>query len=332
MAPAALTHQSVRSTLVDGLSSPAQADPLVPTVYHEPWWLEIVTGGRWTVAEVREGGRIVGRMPYQVSRRFGVAAAGMPPLTHFLGPAVDAGQGSAQARYLRRVAITRELIRCLPQRSGFWQKFHRGVTDVIAFQAERFETGVQFTFEVAPAPEAVLWAALRDKHRNVIRKARKQFAIHELDDSGEFVAFYLANLRERMAVSWVPAAVLANLLTAATSRGCGEMLGLRDERGRLTAAVFCARDHEVSYYTLSTRSFAAGNGGVPLLIWESIRRAARDGLLFDFDGLSAASSIGLYAGFGAVTSPRFIATRSPAARVLRLARRRLGLKVNEFGG
>lgn len=30
-------------------------DPLVPTVYHEPWWLEIAADGRYKVVEFSEG-------------------------------------------------------------------------------------------------------------------------------------------------------------------------------------------------------------------------------------------------------------------------------------
>jgi hypothetical protein len=37
-------------------------NPLVPTIFHEDWWLEAATGGRFEVAEVAAGGRVVGRL------------------------------------------------------------------------------------------------------------------------------------------------------------------------------------------------------------------------------------------------------------------------------
>lgn len=316
------------------LGGPAPAvvpDPLIPTVHHEPWWLEIVTGGRWETVEMRENGRVIGRMPYHLTRRLGRMAMGMPPLTHFLGPAIEAGTGSAQARWLKRTAITRELVRALPPRASFWQKFHRGITDVVAFQAEHFTTAVQFTFEVAPAPEETLWKALRDKHRNVIRKARKQFALEEMADSAEFTWFYHRNLQARRLRSWASAEMMGKLLPAALAHGSGTLLGLRDEQRNLVAALFCASDHRSLYYTLSSRTPASGNGAVPWLIWRAIQLAARNGLVFDFDGLSAETSIGLYAGFGGVTSPRYVSARPAASRAVRLVRRGLGLKTNPFG-
>ena len=255
----------------------------------------------------------------------------MPPLTHFLGPAVAEMPGSRQARWLRQTAVTRELIQRLPTATTFWQKFHGGVTDVVPFQAERFDIGVQFTFEIAPAPEGALWSALRDKHRNVIRKARTRFKVEELLDSAEFTRLYQANLDDRGRVNWAPPDIMEELLTAAIEHGAGTILGLRDEAGDLAAAIFCPSDQHASYYTLSTRRPDCGNGAVPLLIWEGIRRAARDGRVFDFDGLSSETSIGLYAGFGGVTSPRFVSARSAHSTLRRRVRRTLGMNTSTFG-
>ncbi len=307
-------------------------NPLVPTVFHEPWWLDIATGGRWAEAEVREDGRVIGRMPYHVERLFGGSQIGMPPLTHFLGPATVDGGGSRQARWLRRSAVTGELIAKLPRSVYFWQKCHAGITDVVPFQVERFDTTVQFTFEVRPAPEMELWAALRDKHRNVIRKARTRFTVEELADSTEFTRLYQSNLEARGRHVWVAADIMTNLLAAAVARDAGIMLGVREAGGDLAAAVFCARDRRACYYTLSTRRTDAGNGAITLLIWEAIARAARDGLTFDFDGLSTATAIHLYAGFGGVTSPRFVCARSFPSALMRVVRRGIGLNTNPFGG
>ena len=326
-------HVTGRTLLAPDASAASAPDPgpLVPTVFHEPWWLDIVTRRRWMDAEVMENGHVIGRLPFQVEKHFHGPDITMPPMTHFLGPALADLPGSRQARWLKQTAVTRELIRQLPPATTFWQKFHRGVTDVVPFQAERFETGVQFTFEVEPAPEDVLWSALRDKHRNVIRKARSHFKIEELHDSTEFTRLYQDNLDKKGKVSWAPADIMENLLAAAEDHGAGVMLGLWDAAGELAAAIFCPRDSHASYYTLSTRRPDCGNGAVPLLIWEGIRRAAREGRTFDFDGVSNEQSIGLYAGFDGVTSPRFVSARSAQSGLIRKVRRTLGLNTSTFG-
>jgi len=54
-----------------------------------------------------------------------------------------------------------------------------------------------------------------------------------------------------------------------------------------------------------------------LLLWEAIKDAARNRLIFDFAGLGSQGSILLYSGFGAAVAPRYIALRAtPLARAL----------------
>ncbi len=79
-------------------------------------------------------------MPYYIERKFGRTISMLPELTHFLGPAIDEGEGTENQRFLRRFTITRELINALPKSTRFYQKLHRGITDILAFQAEGFDS------------------------------------------------------------------------------------------------------------------------------------------------------------------------------------------------
>ena len=112
----------------------------------------------------------------------GMSSIEMPPLTHFLGPALDLGSGGRTTRQLRAFSITRELIRALPPSASVWLKLHGGITDTVAFQEMGFTTNVQFTNEIAPAPSENLWRAMRDKTRNVIRRAGEQLKLVEEQD------------------------------------------------------------------------------------------------------------------------------------------------------
>src|ERR1700676_4096959 len=78
--------------------SGARINNLVPTIFHEDWWLEAATGGQFEVVEVVTGGRIVGRLPFHKTKRFGLAFIRMPELTYFMGPAIDEGEGSSNTR------------------------------------------------------------------------------------------------------------------------------------------------------------------------------------------------------------------------------------------
>jgi hypothetical protein len=306
---------------------PAQP-PLVPTVFHEEWWLDAATGGRYSIAEVQAGNKTVGRLPYLVRSRFGLKGIWTPPVTYFLGPGLDEGEGSPNNRFLKRMDITRELIAKLPKSSWECIRCHAGIKDMIAFQEQRFRTYVQFTHEIAPAPTELLWQQLRNKTRNVIRRAREQMTIEEIGDPEEFIRAHKNNLAAEGESDSLDMDACRKVLTSALAHKQGRIIASRDAEGKITAANFCAWDNATSYYVLSTRSRDAGNGATSLLIWEAIQQAVSRGLTFDFAGLGTKGSVLLYSGFGATVAPRFVALRSSGfARLIADAR---ALLTNEF--
>jgi hypothetical protein len=295
----------------------ASVDALVPTLFHEHWWLEAATGGRWRAAEVRHGGRLVGWMPYVLSRRRGFTVSVMPALAHLLGPAIDTGGESAKTAWLRRAAIVRELIAQLPRVAHFSQVFHPGAPEVLAFQAGGFESFTQFSAELAAQSEGALWSLMRDKTRNVIRRAQEQCRVETVADPHEFVRVYERNLRGLGRCSYFDASQAVPLYEAAAARGQARIVGARSRAGDLVAAVFYVWDRRRMWYFLSTRDAqAAGNGAVALLVWQGIRMAAERGLIFDFDGIVSDGAARFYAGFGARFVPRFAVWRRSAVYAL----------------
>jgi hypothetical protein len=298
-------------------------DCLAPTIFHQPWWLEIATRGRYAVAEARHNGRVVGRMPYCLTRQLGGVSSTMPMLTHFLGPATDDGDGTPTARWLRRQTITQALLAQLPAVGLFRQKLHRGIGDVLAFQAEGYDTSVQFTHEIAPQPEDVIWDAMRDKTRNMVRKAARTFRCDMIDDPELFARFYADNLTARGKANYTDMAVTRDLIAACLARDCGRIYAARHSDGSIVAAAFCAWDDVSCYYLMATRCADGGNSPSTFLLWNAIRDAARRGLVFDFDGVSTAGAVLFYAGFGASIAPRYIVAKVARHRRLWMATRQL---------
>jgi len=289
---------------------PSSRRSLVPTVFHEDWWMEAATEGRHTVLEVSANNHIVGRLPFMIRNRFGLKGIWTPPFTYFLGPGIDEGEGSPNTRYLRRLEITRELIRKLPPSSWQCIRCHGGTPDVIPFQEQAFRTYVQFTYEVPPAGEKEIWQRMRDKTRNVIRRAEEQFETVEIQDAGTFIRLYENNLSSKSVRNKVDLPSCKRLIEASLQHGQGRVIAARSSAGEIVAANFCAWDHKTSYYISCTRSDGAGNGAASLLVWNAIKHAADKGLTFDFAGLGTSGSILHYTGFGGAISPRFAAVRS----------------------
>lgn len=306
--------------------SAAKADPLVPTIFHEPWWLKAATSGGYEEVEVTDGQRVVGRFSYSVGRLVGRKISVLPTLTHVLGPAIREVSGSANAKFLQRYAVTRDLIAKLPHLHRFRQKLHRGYPEILSFQSCGFRTGVQFTFEIQPQGELETWNKLRNKTRNVIRRAQEELVSSEMNDSEEFLRFYEANLVACGKQMLINRSECAAVCVAALERNAGKILCVRDTSGGLVAAIFVVWDHEAAYYLMSTRTANSPNGAISLLIWTALGLCRERGILFDFDGIANEGSILLYVGFGGEPKPRYIVTRE-TTRILFAdsARRVVGL-------
>jgi hypothetical protein len=295
----------------------ASHDCLTPTLFHQEWWLDAATGGSFQVAEVTANGKTVGRIPFFIRKRFGFRELRMPPLTYFLGPAIDAGEGSPNNRFLKCLDVTRELLNKLPQTSSQYVKCHAGITDVIAFQEACFRTHVQFTHELEPDPVDTLWQQMRNKTRNVIRRAEEQLTVAECTDVPRFLRMYDENLSEKGLHNDIESSSCRRLLSAALERNQGRIVAAFDNSSEMVAANFCAWDETSSFYIMSTRSQDSGNGVTSLLIWEAIKHAAAKRLIFDFAGLGSRGSIHFYTGFGATVKPRYVAVRArPLKRML----------------
>ncbi|HVJ55229.1 MAG TPA: GNAT family N-acetyltransferase [Aliidongia sp.] len=312
---------SPRDTIVLRPAFPAKVPQAktawAPTVFHEPWWLSAASKGSYQEVQQESGGKLVGRLPFVVTKKYGTTTIDMPMLTHFLGPAVDPGMGSDVNRLLRSIAITRKLIDGLPPASSIRFKLHRGITDTIAFEASGFRTEVQFTAEIAPDAEDALWRRMRDKTRNVIRRAEEQLTVTDAFHPASFIRLYEENLRRRGLKNYYDSALVTALITECVRRGVGRVLVALNDQSEPVSAVFVVWDNSAEYYLLSTRTSDAGNGAVSLLIWTAIRHAAQNGLIFDFDGARGLADSSFYCGFGGTVVPRYWVSKNSFSRQIR---------------
>ncbi len=300
------------------------ARALTPSVFHEDWWLQATTDGHYQEATVRAEGRIVGRLPFVCARlAAGHIECGMPELTLFLGPAIDAGCGAPVNRRLRHDGILRDLLAALPATSGFCQMLHRETADTLVFDDEGYRTVVRFSYEVRPGPVPALWAGMRGRTRNAIRRAEERMRCCDLQDPDEFLALYDRHLEERGLVNRYRRIV--PLCRAALLRDRLRILATVDGSGRTVAAIAYVWDERAAYYLLATRSLFAGKGAVALLVWRAIQDAAGRGLAFDFAGIDTPGTMIFASGFGGQVVPRYMVARySLGHRIVGGLRQRLG--------
>ncbi len=103
-----------------------------------------------------------------------------------------------------------------------------------------------------PVHFEALWAGLRDKTENIIRRARKRLTIREIGDADRFARFYAANLygaeRPIFDLSLLPPA-----FAAASSRQQCKIASAVDAHGVAHAKVFFIWDDKYVHYFPSTR-------------------------------------------------------------------------------
>jgi hypothetical protein len=296
------------------------------SIFHERWWLSAVSQGREQEATVTNGDQVVGRLPYIIQRTAGLTIVRMPPFTHLLGPAVDAGPGKPQTKLLRRLSIVRDLLNQLPRFDYFKQAMAVTTIDGLAFQDCGFEISHQYTFQIDCRRDPKdLWQDMHSKTRQHIRRAEEKFTISTEDDPDRCVHFYKANIQGRGRKNRTDFSSFGGLFRECRTRDCGEIIRASWPDGTPTAMIFLVWDRSTMYYLLSTRAADAGdNGSVNLLIWNAILRAHNRGLILDLDGVISSGTARFLSGFGGRPEIRVIAQRSSLMySILRYGKRQI---------
>jgi Acetyltransferase (GNAT) domain len=287
------------------------------SIFHENWWLTATTNGKYEEAVVKRDARVVGRLPYLVSYRGPFRLIRMPALTHILGPVVDAGSGKPQTKLTQRASIVRSLIDQLPHNSFFYQHLDPTLDDGLAnvdglvFQERKFSVSPQYTFEVdSREGTSELWRAMSQKTRQPIRRAEEKYQVRQIADPATFVKFYLSNIKIRGRRNRVDLSNFPAVFCECQNRGCGMILGAFEHDSTAAAMAFLVWGHGVMYYLLSTRSPAADNGAISLLLWIAIKEAHELGLVLDLDGVYSSGTARFLSGFGGRLKSRFTIRKS----------------------
>lgn len=274
-------------------------DPLAPTIFHQPWWLD-ATGGDHAEAVVMQSGRKIASFPYtRIPLRRRQTLCGMPALTPALGPALQEGSGAACNRALRHAQITRELLAQLPPCTGFRQVLHRGTRDALVYQEGGYQAAVQFTFEVAPAPAAILWGRMGEAMRLSVARAGRRYRVAGTHDTGVLAAMAT---KER----GTDAATLSRVAAAAIGHAQGHIATACDAGGKVGAALFTVWDARSAYFVASTGLRNLADDALCLLFWEAMQHAASRDLIFDFADFATPARASLLTGFGGDIRPRYV--------------------------
>ncbi len=300
------------------------------TIFHEDWWLDIVAPGRWAEVTAEHG-----YLRYAYSSRLMFRSIKSPPLTRTLGPVLKIEGKKAETRQRAAFSTVCELLNQLPEFDFIRFRLDPSLTDVVPFQARGYQTSLQHTLLAdCREPEETLWAGMRDRKRNIIRRAEETLSVMVNEDGPSFQKFYEANLEDEK--SYFDLTLITKIHAAARERGCGKILTAVDQRGDIHAQTFLIWDDHSCYYFLSSRDTTIAHAGaVSLLVWAGMKQAHALGLTFDFDGVTSQPRYQFLVEFGGQPATRFIVSKGfflydMQAGARKLADRLVGVKTATF--
>ncbi|HLN24993.1 MAG TPA: GNAT family N-acetyltransferase [Patescibacteria group bacterium] len=296
------------------------------TIFQTDWWLNHAAKDRWQEIVCERGGRLAGVLRYAVYRKGMFNICRNPPMTRLMAPVIFADAKKAESRQRAQLGIIGDLLKQMPACDHIRFTLDPDSPDALAFQLHGYRASVQHTFRLDCRKDPKeLWGGMRDKTRNIIRRAQERLRVIEIDDPEVFSAFYQRNLLGRP--SYFDLSVIAQLAQACRLRDSGRLVGAVDEAGELQAAVFLVWD-TACYYLLSTRRpEIVDNGAVSLLVWHGLQLAQERNLIFDFDGVTGDSQLQFIIAFGGEVASRLVVEKGrpfyDAQRFLREYPRRL---------
>jgi hypothetical protein len=203
-----------------------------------------------------------------------------------------------------RLAITRELIAQRPKSSHIWSLFHGGVAGSRAFGDLRFSTSDAFTVEICAAPADLLWRKMRDKRRNVIRRALTNLQVGNRHDVEVFISFCQDKLRGRGLRNYCQRSYCQRDIAECIARGFGRLLVASDPAAR--PAILTALDQKIEYFPVSTRRMRCENAAVSLVVRAALTGARKTEPGSDLNAIVQESNTRLLTSFGSEPKLRHI--------------------------
>ena len=270
------------------------------SIFQQPWWLDAAADRNWGEAVVRDNAIVVGRLPYPIGTRFGLPVSTLTRLIPTLGPAIQTMPGKAATAFKRRLEITHALIDQLPQFAFFAQTFDHRITDAAAFVHRGFVATAADCFRIPQGrtPQDV-WCSMQAARRQQIVDAASEFRIEPVDDVDE-----LFRLDRRFAHGNDAVQRVHQLFQSISERDAGIILGARDRRGTLVAALVVVWESVNAHRLVAVRRADAPENAESMLLWEAMRRVLPRGLAFDFGMVESLASLRYLAGFGDYLTPR----------------------------
>jgi lipid II:glycine glycyltransferase (peptidoglycan interpeptide bridge formation enzyme) len=194
------------------------------------------------------------------------------------------------------------------------------LSNLMAFHWAGFDLRLGYTHRFENlASEELLWKGMRDKTRNLCRKAEKLTVINRTPTVASFIAV-LEKTFKRQDIDISSSFPLFERMDEVMARRQQRAIySAEDAQGRVHAAVYVVFDDRHTFYLAGGGDPALRDSGAhALAMWHAIKDSGARSKVFDFEGSMVPTIEHFVRGFGPRLVPRYTAEKE--TRALRLYR------------
>ncbi|MBN9363132.1 MULTISPECIES: GNAT family N-acetyltransferase [unclassified Devosia] len=256
------------------------------SLFQEPWWLNLASGGNWDEVQVKGDDGIAARLPYYVRSRYGFKVLAQPHLTPCMGPWFRTLGAKDSSQYSDQYELAAELISKLPPFDVFRQNCCPEWGNWLPFHWAGFSQQTHYTYRINDLTDLdAVWSGFYSGTRRLIRKAQKELEVVVSDDVDKLCDLHELTYRQRGQAMPYRREALFRIVDGALRSGRARFVYAQDEKRNIHAINFLVYDERVAYYLVGGSDRQFGDSAAPtLLMWDAIQFAAQRSAIFDFEG------------------------------------------------
>ncbi|MBK7096230.1 MAG: hypothetical protein IPH57_14750 [Saprospiraceae bacterium] len=280
-------------------------------LFHQPWWLDIVTSGNWDIAISNDkNGNITAIMPFSRLKKYMNLLSLQPLLTPYLGIIyfypTDISKRTSIYSFENEHAYN--IITDLPGHFLFQHhNFRIDFTNWYPFYNKNYVQTTRYTYLLKNIKNHdSLWAGFTNTLKRQIRATENECTISESENILD-VFILMKNSLLKKSVKWaLTDDTLTRIDQVLSANHQRKILVAMDRNGKIISGIYICWDAGTAYLLgLGMKKEAGETNSVKQLIWESIKTASEHVDVFDFEGSMIPGVERLYRSFGGERTPYY---------------------------
>lgn len=274
----------------------------VNSVFEQPWWLDIVSGGEWKeIKIINKNNECIGRLPYVSKNLYGSKYIGTPILTQQLGPWLKFENNEKNVSKLKKTKkVTEEIIGNLRNIRNVDLYLHHSFTYVLPFIWNGYKVEPKFSYIIDDLTNIQnIFNNFDSKLRNLIKNAEKNLNVVYDIDINILVDLLKETFCKQNRNLPFNENLIEKIIYDSRKYNAGISVGVVDNNNKVIAAAFFLYDSNTCYYLLGGKDYNSNiAGSQELVIWEGIKFASQKSKSFDFEGSMIPGIESFFRGFG----------------------------------